>query len=96
MRGDAGVEQLEEREEQAKEQAAGEEPEDTLEDVDIVRHNDESNVEWDISRLSIDISQLAKDDRVEEEIPFPHQEDKSYEDIKITPGVRFDELAPTD
>merc|ERR1740139_1880065 len=23
-------------------------------------------------------------------------QDKSYEDIKITPGVRFDELAPTD
>jgi len=75
MRGDAGVEQLEEREEEAKEQAAGEEPEDTLEDVEIVRHNDESNVEGDISRLSTDISQLAKDDRVEEEIPFPHQED---------------------
>jgi len=79
MRGEAGVEQLEEREEEAKEQAAEEEvekpddePEDNLEDVEIVRHNDESNAEGDISRLSTDISQLAKNDQEEEEeIPFP-------------------------
>jgi len=71
MRGEAGVEQLEEREEEAKEQAE-DEPEDNLEDVEIVRRNDESNAEGDISRLSTDISQLAKNNQEEEEeIPFP-------------------------
>lgn len=76
MRGEAGVEQLQEREE-AKDQAEQEEvkkpedeSEDELEDVEIVRRNDEHN-EADVSRLSTDISQLGKYNEDEEEIPLP-------------------------
>jgi len=67
MRGEAGVEQMQEREEEAKDQVVEEEvegeveqSEDELEDVEIIRRNDESNVEADISRLSTDVSHLKK------------------------------------
>lgn len=38
--------------------------------MEVMRRNDDSNVEADVSRLSTDISQLPKD-QGEEDIPFP-------------------------
>jgi len=82
MRGEAGVEQLQEREEERdlaleeEVKISEDEPEDELEDVEIVRQNDEYNAEADISRLSTDISQIVKDNEIEEEIPLPQESDE--------------------
>jgi len=68
MRGEAGVEQLQERE-KAKEI--------TEEEVEVTRQNDEFNAEGDLSRLSIDDSQQGKNYlKEEDEIPVPFENEE--------------------